>query len=153
MLVRWAKRYQRVAKPRRDNSHLGNGRRGVSSGTLSNSGFSIDLDVIALRLFHLLGELFPVLAILLGNRRKALLHSALHTLQAAHIDVSLGALHQIPELLAILSHLRLNVHLLSRGILVLPGNCIVEAELIRVLLLVLRVLVVIEKGLRVWHPH
>merc|ERR1712217_321387 len=110
--------------------------------------------MIALILLHLLGEVLPDKAILLGNRRKALLHAALHALQPAHVDVSLGALHQIPQLLAILSHLRLNVHLLSRGVLVLPGNRIVEAKLIRVLLLVLRVLVIIEKGLRVWHtPH
>merc|ERR1712187_384101 len=63
--------------------------------------FSIDLDMVPLRLLHLLGEVFPDLAILLGNRRKAFLHAALHALQAAHVDVSLGALHQVPQLLDI----------------------------------------------------
>merc|ERR1711870_123120 len=84
---------------------------------------SIDFDMIALRLLHLLCEFFPILAILLGNRRKALLHTALHALQSAHVNVSLRTLHQLPQLLGVLSHLRLNVHLLSCCVLVLPRNC------------------------------
>ena len=61
------------------------------------------------RLLHGLGKLGPNQAVLLGNGAEALRHAALHALQAAHVDVGLLILHQLPQLFRILSHLGLDV--------------------------------------------
>merc|ERR1719394_1379955 len=83
---------------------------------------SVDLHVVALRLLHALGELLPLRALLLRERTEALLHAALHALQPAHVDVGLRALHQLPQLIRELGHLRLDVHLLPRRVLLLLGD-------------------------------
>mmetsp|Transcript_109548 Transcript_109548/g.283193 ORF Transcript_109548/g.283193 Transcript_109548/m.283193 type:complete len:413 (+) Transcript_109548:31-1269(+) len=114
---------------------------------------SIDLHMVALRLLHALGELLPDHAVLLGERTEALLHAAFHALQPAHVDVSLRALHQLPEVLCELGHLGLDVHLLPRCVLLLTRHRVVVAELVGVALRVLLVLVIVEQGLGVWHSH
>ena len=111
----------------------------------------VDLDVVAVSLLHGLGKLGPNDAVLLGNRAEALGHAALHTLQAAHVDMGLFVLHHLPEFFGILGHLGLDVHLLSSRILVLTAHGVVIAELIWVLLLVGLMLVVIQQGLGIWH--
>mmetsp|Transcript_44093 Transcript_44093/g.136729 ORF Transcript_44093/g.136729 Transcript_44093/m.136729 type:complete len:224 (-) Transcript_44093:254-925(-) len=109
--------------------------------------------MVAVGLLHRLGKLNPDKAILLGDRTEALLHSPLHALQAAHVDVRVGLLHELPQLLGVLGHLCLDVHLLSGGILLLTGDGVVIPELLPVLGGVLLVLVVIEEGLGVGHAH
>ena len=107
--------------------------------------------MVAVSLLHGLGKLGPNDAVLLGNRAEALGHAALHTLQAAHVDMRLFVLHHLPEFFGILGHLGLDVHLLSSRILVLTAHGVVIAELIWVLLLVGLMLVVIQQGLGIWH--
>merc|ERR1712224_924040 len=77
---------------------------------------SVHLDVVALVLLHLLRIILPHEALLLRDLAEALLHARLHTLKAAHVDVRLRFLYQLPELFAVLRHLRLDVHLLPCGI-------------------------------------
>mmetsp|Transcript_39065 Transcript_39065/g.67622 ORF Transcript_39065/g.67622 Transcript_39065/m.67622 type:complete len:474 (+) Transcript_39065:97-1518(+) len=113
----------------------------------------VDLDVVAALLLHALGELLPVQAVLLGDGAEALLHAALHALQTTHENVSVGLLHQLPQVFRILRHLRLDVHFLAGRVLLLAGHGIVEAELIGVLGLVLRVLVVVQQRLGEGHAH
>merc|ERR1740123_1147789 len=96
---------------------------------------SVHLHVVATGLLHRLGKVDPDEAVLLGDRREALLHAALHALQSAHVYVGVGLLHEVPELLGVLC------------VLLLPGDSVVVAELAGVLLSVLLVLVVIEQGL------
>mmetsp|Transcript_44089 Transcript_44089/g.136716 ORF Transcript_44089/g.136716 Transcript_44089/m.136716 type:complete len:242 (-) Transcript_44089:254-979(-) len=114
---------------------------------------SVHLHVVAVGLLHFLGKLFPDEAALLRDGAEALLHAALHALEAAHVDVRVGLLHELPQLLCVLGHLRLDVHLLSGGILLLTGDGVVIPELLPVLGGVLLVLVVIEEGLGVGHAH
>jgi len=63
--------------------------------------------------------------------------------------VRLRFLDQLPELVAVLRHLRLDVHLLPCGILLLPRDGIVVPEPVGELLFHLFVLVVVENGRRV----
>merc|ERR1711879_59529 len=97
---------------------------------------SIHLDMVALFLFHLLRKLLPINSVLLCNGAKALLHARLHALEAAHVNVSLWGLHELPELVPVLRHLGLDVHLLPCCVLVLPRDG-----------------VVIEQRLGVGHAH
>mmetsp|Transcript_30678 Transcript_30678/g.83076 ORF Transcript_30678/g.83076 Transcript_30678/m.83076 type:complete len:263 (-) Transcript_30678:640-1428(-) len=114
---------------------------------------SVDLDVVAPGLLHALGELAPDEPGLLRHGPEALLHAALHALEAAHVDVRVVLLHELPELVCVLGHLRLDVHLLPGRVLLLAGDRVVVAELVRVLGRVLLVLVVVEQGLGVGNPH
>mmetsp|Transcript_39600 Transcript_39600/g.84410 ORF Transcript_39600/g.84410 Transcript_39600/m.84410 type:complete len:215 (-) Transcript_39600:805-1449(-) len=114
---------------------------------------SVHLNMVALILLHLLGELLPINSVLLRNGAEALLHAGLHALEAAHVDVRLRRLHELPELVTVLRHLGLDVHLLSCCVLLLPGDSVVKAELARVLGHVLRVLVVIKQRLGEGHAH
>mmetsp|Transcript_64779 Transcript_64779/g.131664 ORF Transcript_64779/g.131664 Transcript_64779/m.131664 type:complete len:409 (+) Transcript_64779:194-1420(+) len=109
--------------------------------------------MVAVSLLHGLGKLRPNDAVLLSDGPEAFCHAALHTFQAAHVDVGLLILHQLPEFFGILGHLGLDVHLLSSRILVLTAHGVVIAELIWVLLLVGLMLVVIQQGLGIWHTH
>mmetsp|Transcript_15453 Transcript_15453/g.20905 ORF Transcript_15453/g.20905 Transcript_15453/m.20905 type:complete len:430 (-) Transcript_15453:20-1309(-) len=118
-----------------------------------HAGTSIDLHVVAVSLLHRLRELLPNKASRLGLGGEALLHAGLHALQAAHVDVRVLLLHQLPELIGVLSHLRLDVHLLARSVRRLTRHSVVEAELVRVVLHIRRVLVIVEQGLRVRHTH
>mmetsp|Transcript_106989 Transcript_106989/g.282124 ORF Transcript_106989/g.282124 Transcript_106989/m.282124 type:complete len:421 (-) Transcript_106989:162-1424(-) len=110
---------------------------------------SVHLDVVAVVLLHLLRELLPVDTCLRRQGREALLHARLHALQAAHVDVGLRRLHQLPELLRVLRHPRLDVHPLARGVLLLTRDRVVGAELVGELLRVLVVLVDVEQRVRV----
>mmetsp|Transcript_15387 Transcript_15387/g.29025 ORF Transcript_15387/g.29025 Transcript_15387/m.29025 type:complete len:374 (-) Transcript_15387:24-1145(-) len=67
--------------------------------------------------------------------------------------MGLLVLHQLPELLGILSHLGLDVHLLACGVLLLAADRVVVLELVREILLVLLVLIIVKQGLGVGHPH
>merc|ERR1719436_392214 len=113
----------------------------------------IHLDMVALVLLHLLRKGSPFQTSLLCDRAEALLHAGLHTFQTAHVDVGLGGLHELPEIFCILCHLRLDVHLLPSRILLFARDRIVVAELVWVLCCVLRVLVIIEQRVGVWHTH
>mmetsp|Transcript_27835 Transcript_27835/g.57430 ORF Transcript_27835/g.57430 Transcript_27835/m.57430 type:complete len:201 (+) Transcript_27835:31-633(+) len=114
---------------------------------------SVDFHVIAVRLLHRLGELRPVLAVLLRDWPEALGHSALHAFQATHVHVGLLALHELPQLVRILSHLCLNIHLLTLSVLVLSADGVVIAEVVGILLLVDFVLIVVEQRLGVRNTH
>mmetsp|Transcript_22562 Transcript_22562/g.36870 ORF Transcript_22562/g.36870 Transcript_22562/m.36870 type:complete len:388 (+) Transcript_22562:207-1370(+) len=109
--------------------------------------------MVAVSLLHGLGKLRPHDAILLSNGPEAFCHAALHTFQAAHVDMRLLILHQLPEFFRILGHLGLDVHLLSCRILVLTAHGVVVAELIWEFLLVSLVLIIIQQRFGVWHAH
>ena len=76
----------------------------------------VDLDVVAVSLLHGLGKLGPNDAVLLGNRAEALGHAALHTLQAAHVDMRLFVLHHLPEFFWVLLLVGLMLVVIQQGL-------------------------------------
>mmetsp|Transcript_41968 Transcript_41968/g.132655 ORF Transcript_41968/g.132655 Transcript_41968/m.132655 type:complete len:369 (-) Transcript_41968:357-1463(-) len=114
---------------------------------------SVDLAMVAAVLLHLLDELRPHQAILLGQWAERLLQATLHALEAAHVDVSLRQLHHGPQVLRELHDPVLNIHRLALLVLHLVGDRVVVPELIRVLCLHLLPLLVVEQGCREGHAE
>jgi hypothetical protein len=55
----------------------------------------------------------------------------LHAFEATHVDVGVVLLEQLPQLLLVLRHPRLDVHLLPRRVRLLPAHRKVQPELLR----------------------
>mmetsp|Transcript_72928 Transcript_72928/g.89450 ORF Transcript_72928/g.89450 Transcript_72928/m.89450 type:complete len:233 (-) Transcript_72928:454-1152(-) len=110
--------------------------------------------MVSLILLHLLQELCVIHALSLHTLLEALSEPTLHALEAAHVDMSLGILDQLPKVVSVLHHLVLHPHLTIDLVLVtflLSGDSVVVSELIRILGLHLLPLLIIEQGFRVRH--
>ena len=70
----------------------------------------------------------------------------LHPLEAAHVDVGVVLLEQLPQLLLVLGHPRLDIHLLPRRVRLLPAHREVQPEVVRRHLLHLLQLLLVQQG-------
>merc|ERR1712048_291830 len=112
--------------------------------TTATTSFLINLYMPAVFLLQRLHKIRPRNTLAFCNRSQRLLHSTFHALQAAHVDVRLFILQQIPNVLSILSNPCLDVHLLPSRVLLLARDCIIVAEVFGVFGRVLFVLVVVK---------
>mmetsp|Transcript_18598 Transcript_18598/g.34436 ORF Transcript_18598/g.34436 Transcript_18598/m.34436 type:complete len:354 (-) Transcript_18598:9-1070(-) len=101
-----------------------------------------------LGLLQALEPLIVVKALGLGNTLKHVLDAGHHSLETAEVDV--GTILELGEdLIGVLLNLVLDVHLASLLVLLLTGEGVVQAEVVRELLLSSLELVIVEEGIRV----
>mmetsp|Transcript_42874 Transcript_42874/g.130419 ORF Transcript_42874/g.130419 Transcript_42874/m.130419 type:complete len:611 (+) Transcript_42874:1500-3332(+) len=102
-------------------------------------------------LLCLLESLEPCVVIqslLLGNALEHILNTRHHTLEPTEVDVRPGL--ELPEhLVSVLLDLVLDVHLAPLGVGLLPRQSVVDAEVVRELLLGLLELVIVKEGIAV----
>mmetsp|Transcript_748 Transcript_748/g.2175 ORF Transcript_748/g.2175 Transcript_748/m.2175 type:complete len:211 (-) Transcript_748:126-758(-) len=108
--------------------------------------FLIGLDLPPLVLLHLLAVRDPVDAVLRKQLAHDVVDAALHALEAAHVDVGVLFLEEAVQLLRVLGHPGLDVHLVAVLVLLLAGDAVIEAEVIRVEVLHGLELLLVEKG-------
>mmetsp|Transcript_12511 Transcript_12511/g.35687 ORF Transcript_12511/g.35687 Transcript_12511/m.35687 type:complete len:361 (-) Transcript_12511:20-1102(-) len=113
---------------------------------------SVHLDVHLVVVLESLVELVPVQSLLGGDALEHLKNSRHHSLESAEVHVG-TILHQIEDLIGILLNLVLDVHLSAALVGLLPGQRVVNPELVRVGLHARLDLIVVQLGVGVGDSH
>ncbi|BAS76541.1 Os02g0103850, partial [Oryza sativa Japonica Group] len=92
---------------------------------------SVDFHIPLLRLLQLLLVVKPYSTVFCSEVDHDVVDAFLHALEAAHVDVGVVLLEQLPQLVLVLRHPRLDVHLLPRRVRLLPAHREVQPEPLR----------------------
>mmetsp|Transcript_41962 Transcript_41962/g.104771 ORF Transcript_41962/g.104771 Transcript_41962/m.104771 type:complete len:440 (-) Transcript_41962:9-1328(-) len=113
---------------------------------------SVDLDVPLLVLLPALEDVLPGLALALSHALEHLQYPRHHALEPAEVHVC-ALVHPVKDLLGVLLHLVLDVHLAALLVVLLTGQRVVQPELVRVLLQDRLPLLVVQQTVAVGHPQ